>query len=402
MPCPHSRVQGAHFWKVHAMKRHFVGLVLCLGGLAACQDNKPSTPPAAPPPPKPGVITLAPSDVTITTEVAGRVLASKVAEVRPQVSGIIEERLFTEGAEVKEGDVLYRIADAPYEAAVESAKAVLDRAKGAVTAAVNKADRYKTLSTRDIASQQDFEAATAAAAQARADVAAAQANLEAARINLDRTRIRAPISGRIGTSALTVGALVTANQGNALATIQTLDPVFVDVPESATVLLRTRLAWESGTLKSPGDAVPMTILLDGGKAYPHTAPLRFANAAVSEATATVTLRGTVANPDRFLLPGMFVRGTAVLGTQPGALAVPQRAVQRNPRGQAFVMIVGEDNKVEERIIEVSRAVGNRWLVDAGLKAGDRIIMDGLQRVRPGMQVSPVPFEEAPAKPAGKP
>ena len=370
----------------------------CLfAGLVGCNDSKPpAAPPAASPPAKVGFVVAKPQDAPISVELSGRVLASRIAEVRPQVSGIIEKRLFTEGAEVREGEVLYEIAAAPYQAAMESAKAALDRARGAVTAAVNKAERYRTLSNREVASQQDTETAQAAAVQAKADVAAAEANLEAARINLDRTKVRAPINGRIGTSALTVGALVTANQSNALATIQTLDPVYVDVPQAATQVLRIRTEIDSKVLNAPKDGFQMTLMLDNGAVFPHQGELKFTNATVSESTGTVTLRANFANPQRLLLPGMFVRGTAVVGVKPGALLVPQRAVTRNPRGQAVVLLVDADGKAQERVIEVDRSVGSAWMVDRGLAAGDRVIVDGVQRVRPGAPVTPVPFEEAAA------
>ena len=371
--------------------------------LSGCNDAKPPAP-AAPPPPTVGVVTLAPRDVVIVSELAGRVLASRVAEVRPQVSGIIQNRLFTEGAEVKEGEILYEIADEPYKAAFESATAALDRARGAVTAAVNKAERYRTLSNRDVASQQDLETARAAADQAKADVAAAQANLEAARINLDRTKVRAPIDGRIGTSALTVGALVTANQANALATIQTLDPVFVDVPQSAVMVQRMRSEIEQGILRPDPGGIQMTLLLDNGRPYKDRGILRFTNTTVSETTGTVTLRASFANPERLLLPGMFVRGTATLGARKEALLVTQRAVTRNPRGLATVMVVGEGDKAEERTIEVERSIGSDWIIDKGLAGGDRVIVEGLQRVRAGARVTPTPFVANAPQPAagGKP
>ena len=371
--------------------------------LSGCNDAKPPAP-AAPPPPTVGVVTLAPRDVVIVSELAGRVLASRVAEVRPQVSGIIQNRLFIEGAEVREGEILYEIADEPYKAAFESATAALDRARGAVTAAVNKAERYRTLSNRDVASHQDLETARAAADQAKADVAAAQANLEAARINLDRTKVRAPIDGRIGTSALTVGALVTANQANALATIQTLDPVFVDVPQSAVMVQRMRSEIEQGILRPDPGGIQMTLLLDNGRPYKDRGILRFTNTTVSETTGTVTLRASFANPERLLLPGMFVRGTATLGARKEALLVTQRAVTRNPRGLATVMVVGEGDKAEERTIEVERSIGSDWIIDKGLAGGDRVIVEGLQRVRAGARVTPTPFVANAPQPAagGKP
>lgn len=378
------------------MRSFFVAIAACTY-VAGCQENKPAAPPQMPPP-RVGIITVAAKDVTISVDVNGRVIASKVAEVRPQVNGIIEQRVFTEGSEVKEGDVLYKLDSAPYTAAVQNAKATLDRAKGAVTAAVNKASRYQTLSNREIASQQDMEAAVAAADQAKADVAAADANLRAAQINLDRTKILAPISGRIATSALTPGALVTAGQATALTTIQTLDPVFVDVPESATAVIAVREELAAGNLRPFKEGVLMTIILDNGRNYDHKGELKFANAAVNESTGTVTLRGTFQNPDRMLLPGMFVRGTAAIGVKPNAIIVPQRLITRNPRGEAVVFVVDADNKVQDKIVQLGRTVGADWIVEKGLAVGDKVIMDGIQRIRPGAVVTPVPFEQS--QPAG--
>jgi membrane fusion protein (multidrug efflux system) len=377
-----------------------VSILVVALALAGCneQGKAPAAGPggAPPPPADVGFVTLEPRTVAITTDVAGRVLPSLIAEVRPQVSGIIEKRLFVEGAEVKEGDVLYQIADASYRAAQASSQAALDRAKAALVAAQAKADRYKTLANRDIASQQDTETAVAAAQQATADVAAAKAALEAASINLGYTKVRAPISGRIGVSALTEGALVTANQATALAVIQALDPVFVDTPQSATAILSTRADLESGRIKQGPKGVEMSLTLDNGVVYNRSGQLKFTDVTVSQSTGTVTLRATFPNPDRILLPGMFVRGVATLGQREGAILAPQRAVTRDPRGAATAFVVTAQDKIEPRQLTVSRSVGSDWLVEKGLAPGDRLVMDGFQRIRPGASVKPVPFQPAPA------
>lgn len=361
--------------------------------LAGCNEQKPAAPPqGAAPPPQVGFLAVQPQSVAITTEVAGRVLPSLIAEVRPQVSGIIEKRLFAEGSEVKEGDVLYQIADASYRTAQASAQAALDRARAAEKAAQAKADRYKTLANREVASAQETESAIASAQQAAADVAAAKAALDSANINLGYTKVRAPISGRIGVSSLTEGALVTANQTAALATIQALDPVYVDTPQSATSVLATRAEIESGRLKMRPDGVSLQLTLDNGQPYAQQGQLRFTDVTVNQGTGTVTLRATFANPDRLLLPNMFVRAIATLGQRENVILAPQRAVSRDPRGQATAFVIGEGDKIEPRQLEVSRAVGANWIVEKGLAPGDRLVMDGLQRIRPGAVVKPVPFQ----------
>jgi membrane fusion protein (multidrug efflux system) len=378
--------------------------LLAAFALSGCNDSKPPQPAPGGPPPaaKVGFVVAQPQTVDVIAEVAGRVAPSLIAEVRPQVSGIIEKRLFVEGSEVKEGDVLYQIADASYRTTQASAQAALDRAKAALVAAQAKADRYKTLVNREVASAQETEAAVAAAQQAAADVAAAKAALDAANINLGYTKVRAPISGRIGVSTLTEGALVTANQANALATVQALDPVFVDTPQSASAVLATRAEVESGRLTMTEGGVKMRLILDNGQTYAQEGVLKFTDVTVNQGTGTVTLRATFANPERVLLPNMFVRGLATLGRRVDVLLAPQRAVTRDPRGQAMVFVIGEGDKVEARRVEVGRSVGTDWIVEKGLAPGDRIMMDGFQRVRPGAVVSPQPFQASPAPGAGAP
>lgn len=370
---------------------------LCALALAGCDERKPAAPPqGAAPPPQIGFLAVQPQTAAITTEVSGRVLPSLIAEVRPQVNGIIEKRLFAEGSEVKEGDVLYQIADASYRAAQASAQAALDRARAAQTAAQARADRYRTLANREVASAQETESAVAAAQQAAADVAAAQATLEAANINLGYTKVRAPISGRIGVSSLTEGALVTANQTAALATIQALDPVYVDAPQSATAVLATRAEIEAGRLKMRPDGVSIQLILDSGQPYAQQGQLRLTDVTVNQSTGTVTLRATFANPERLLLPNMFVRGVATLGQRENVILAPQRAVTRDPRGQAAAFVIGEGDKIEPRQLQVSHAVGANWIVEKGLSPGDRLVMDGFQRIRPGLVAKPVPFQPATA------
>lgn len=366
--------------------------------LAGCNEQKspPAQPAAAPPPPAIGFTVVQPQTVNITTELAGRVVPSLIAEVRPQVSGIIERRLFTEGSEVKEGDVLYQIAAASYQASQASAQAALDRARAAQVAAQSRADRYKELASRRIASEQDTESAIATAQQAVADVAAAKASLDAANINLDHTKVRAPISGRIGVSTLTEGALVTASQPTPLATVQALDPVFVDAPQSATAVLATRADIEAGRMQAPPGGIKMRLFLDNGQPYAQEGVLKFTDVTVNQGTGTVTLRATFANPDRILLPNMFVRGIAALATKNNALVVPQRAVTRDPRGQANAYVIGEGNRIEARQLSITHSDGNNWIVDSGLKPGDRVVMDGFQRIRPGAVVTPTPFQPATA------
>ena len=388
------------------LRGRLVPIALGVAILSGCNKPKQAAAPgqgAASPPPRVGFIVIQPQNAEITTELAGRVVPSLIAEVRPQVSGIIEKRLFPEGSEVRENDVLYQIADASYVAAQASATAALDRAKAALVAAQAKADRYNTLANRDIASQQDRESATAGALQARADVAAAEAALAGANINLGYTKIRAPISGRIGVSSLTEGALVTANQPTALATIQALDPVYVDAPQSATSVLATRADVEAGRLKMAAGGVKMRLNLDNGQTYAQEGLLRFTDITVNQGTGTVTLRATFANPERILLPNMFVRGIARLGLRENVILAPQRAVTRDPRGQATVYVIGAGDKIESRVLTTHRSEGADWVVEKGLAAGERLVMDGFQRVRPGAVVTPVPFEQSGATgPAGAP
>jgi len=322
------------------------------------------------------------------------------AEVRPQVSGIIKKRLFTEGSNVKAGQVLYQIDPAAYEAAFASARASQARAEASLVSVRLTEERYRELVKIRAVSQQDYDNASAALKQAEADLAFAKAAVETARINLAYTRIIAPISGRIGRSTVTDGALVTANQPAALATIQQLDSMYVDVTQTAADLLKLKQNLANGVMKKSATA-QIRLLLEDGARYPQAGTLRFSEVTVDQSTGSVTLRAVFPNPDQTLLPGMFVRAVIEEGVIDNAILIPQRGVTRNPKGDAVVMTVGAEEKVEPRPIKVVRTVGDSWLVSDGLKAGDRVILEGLQKARPGTQVKAVPFGSAPAAaPAG--
>jgi membrane fusion protein (multidrug efflux system) len=343
--------------------------------------------------PEVSVITIETQRVTLSTELSGRVAASLTAEVRPQVGGIIQNRLFTEGSDVKAGEVLYQIDPASYQAAHDGAQAALAKAEANLLPVKLKADRYKELLTSEAVSGQDLDDAVAALKLTEADIQSAKASLEAARINLAYTKVTAPISGRIGRSSVTNGALVTASQPTPLATIQQLDPVYVDVTQSSSDMLRLRKALESGRTTTSEKQAKVALTLDDGSQYPQPGILKFTEAFVDESTGSVTLRTLFPNPKLTLLPGMFVRATLEEGVREQGILVPQRGVTRNPAGSAMVMTVGADEKVEPRVIQADRTVGENWLVNEGLKPGDRVILEGLQKARPGTPVKAVPFEE---------
>jgi membrane fusion protein (multidrug efflux system) len=320
-----------------------------------------------------------------------------VAEVRPQVSGIILKRVFTEGSDVKAGQILYQIDPASYQAAFASAKAAEARAEANLIPARLKEERYRDLVKIKAVSQQDYDDAYAALKQSEADVASTRAAVETARINLAYTKITAPISGRIGRSTVTEGALVTSNQPAALAVIQQLDSMFVDVTQSTAELLRLKQNLSKGIMQKSASAQVRLLLEDGSK-YPLPGVLRFSEVTVDQSTGSVTMRAVFPNPKQNLLPGMFVRATLEEGTNENAILIPQQGVTRNPKGDALVMVVGAEEKVEARPIKVVRTVGENWLVSDGLKAGDRVILEGFQKARPGTQVKTVPFGSKPETP----
>lgn len=373
-----------------------VGLLLAGCGKSNSAGQKP---PASPP--EVGIVTIQPQRVAITTELPGRTSASLVAEVRPQVSGIIQKRVFTEGSDVKAGQLLYQIDPATYQAAFASAKAAEARAEANLTPTRLKEERYKDLVKIKAVSQQDYENAYASLKQAEAEVAAAKAAVETARINLAYTKVTAPISGRIGKSSVTDGALVTASQTAPLATIQQLGSMYVDITQSSAELLRLQQNLSSGQLKKGGAAqAKVKLLLENGAPYPLEGILKFSDVTVDPSTGSVTLRSIFQNPKQTLLPGMFVRAVVQEGVNDQAILVPQRGVTRNPAGNAMVMVVGAEEKVEPRIIKADRTVGDSWLVTEGLKSGDRVILEGIQKARPGTVVKAVPFgSKAEAAPA---
>jgi len=357
--------------------------------MAGCSKKSSGPPPG---PPEVGIVTLAPERVVLTTELPGRTAAYLVAEVRPQVSGLLLERKFEEGADVRDGDLLYQIDPAPYRAAVTQAEAALEMAEANLPAARSRAERLRELKDVHAIGEQDVDDAEAAYRRAAASVSASRAALESARINLSWTPIRAPISGRTGRSSVTVGALVTAYQPVPLVTIQQLDPIYVDVQQSSAELLRLRRALSRGVLTRDGESANrVRLLLEDGTPYAHAGTLQFQDVTVEPTTGSVTLRMVFPNPDHELLPGMFVRAVVEEGVDEDAILAPQEGVSRDPRGNAVALVVGTDGSVEQRSLELGRAIGNRWLVVAGLAAGDRLIVEGLQNVRPGMMVKAVPI-----------
>ncbi len=353
-------------------------------------------------PPEVGIVIVQPQHVALTTELSGRTSAHLIAEVRPQVSGIVQKRLFTEGSDVKAGEVLYQIDPATYQAAYNSARASLARAEANVVPAKLKAERYKELVKINAVSKQDYDDISAALKLAEADIDAAKAAVETARINLAYTKVTAPISGRIGRSTVTDGALVTAGQPAALSTIQQLSSMYVDVTESSADLLRMKQNLASGLLKSnSATRAKVKLFLEDGSVYPLSGILKFSEVTVDQSTGSITLRAVFPNPNNVLLPGMFVRAIVEEGLNEQAILVPQRGVTRNPAGEATVMVVGNEEKVEQKIIKVARTVGDNWLVSQGLKPGDRVILEGLQKARPGTPVKAVPFGSKPdTVPAG--
>jgi len=346
---------------------------------------------AAPPPPAPGptpvgVIIVAEQPVQLSTELPGRTSPYETSDVRPQVDGIIRARLFTEGDYVRAGQPLYRIDPVSYEAQTANARASLAKARAATIAADGQVRRYAELVKRDFVSRQLYENALSAAGAARAEVEAQAAALRSAQIDLDRTTIRAPISGRIGRSLYTTGALVKAGQDNPLSTIQRLDPIYVDIQQSSSDLLRLREQILSGQVAS--DTAPVRLKLESGSTYPLVGTLSFADVTVDPATSSQTVRAVFPNPQHLLLPGMFVRGELTQGVQARAILVPQRAVSRDERGRPTVLVVGKNNMSELRVIQADRTSGDNWVVTGGLKPGEKVIVDAGPLVRPGVPVKP--------------
>jgi membrane fusion protein (multidrug efflux system) len=369
---------------------HHVAVLSAALLLAGCGGAAPGgRPMGGGPPPQVTVVTLKAESVTLTRDLPGRTNAFLVAEVRPQVSGIVKQRRFTEGALVKAGQPLYELDDAIYRAQLNSAQASLQKAQATLAAARLAADRSRELVKIDAVSAQDNDNAIAAFGQAQADVAAGQAAVTNGEVNLAYAHIVAPISGRIGKSAVTQGALVTANQTAAMATIQQLDPIYVDVNQASSEWLQLKQEIEAGRAQSGAAESPVKIILTDGRTYDHDGKLQFADVTVDPTTGDFLLRAIVPNPDGLLLPGMYVRAVLDEGILPQGVLAPQQGITHDPKGNGSAMVVNRDGKVEPRIVKASRTIGNQWLIDEGLAAGDRVIVEGLQKVQPGMTVKAV-------------
>lgn len=370
----------------HGLRPLLLPVLLALT-LVACSNEKAAPPPA----PVAEVIVqpVATQALAVNQRLPGRTVAYMISDVRPQVGGILQKRLFTEGQDVKAGEVLYQIDPASYQAALDSAKANLAQAEAAVLAARPKAQRYANLLKLDAVSQQAADEAQATLRQNEAAVLAAQAALQTARINLDYTRIKAPISGVVGTSSYTPGALVTSNQETPLTTIRQLDPIYVDVSLSSAQLLSLRKRMSSGALKSAGEAIDVRVLLEDGSTYDQTGSLAFIGTSVGTGTGDVLLRAVLPNPDGLLLPGMYVRAELPMAINDNAILVPQSAITRNTRGEATVQLVDDDNQLSQRVIQLGDALGDQWIVLSGLQAGERLVIAGGSRLKPGATVNPV-------------
>ncbi|WP_107222069.1 efflux RND transporter periplasmic adaptor subunit [Thauera aromatica] len=367
--------------------------------LAACSGGEPGAAPQSAPPPAPmvTVVTVHAETVPMVAELPGRTAPYLIAELRPQVTGIVKERSFTEGSEVRAGQVLYQIDPAPYQAVHASAAADLARAEANLHAARLKSERYAELVRIEAVSRQANDDAAAALGQARAEVAAAKAALEKAKIDLDYTRVKSPIAGRIGRSAVTPGALVTANQDAVLATVQQLDPIYVDLTQSSVELLRLRREIAAGRLQAGAKGeVPVKLMLEDGSEYAAEGRLAVSEVTVDESTGSVTLRARFPNPKGELLPGMYVRARLPQGVRSDAILVPHAALSRDARGTALVMVVDGAGKAEARPVTVAQSIGERWVITGGLASGERVVVEGLQKIRPG---APVQAQEAGAAPA---
>ncbi|MBC2735039.1 MAG: efflux RND transporter periplasmic adaptor subunit [Desulfobacteraceae bacterium] len=373
--------------------------VLCGLLMAGCQPEQQaaSMPPAAP---TVSVVTVQPQPVLLTTELPGRTSAYRIAEIRPQVNGLIQKRIFTEGTDVQAGDLLYQIDPAPFRAALKNAEAALVRSEANLPAIRSRTERYKELLADKAVSQQEYDDVAAALHQLEADIQYGKATVETARINLAYTRITAPISGRIGRSNVTEGAIVTAYQPVALATIQQLDPIYVDVPQSTTELLRLKRRLADGRLnRNDASQETVSLILPDSTAYPLAGVLQSQEVSVDPTTGSVTLRAVFPNPDSVLLPGMFVQTVIKEGVNQAAILVPQQGVSRDRKGNPTALIVDAESKTALRMLTVDRTVGDQWLVSAGLAPGDRVIVEGLKMLRPGTGVKAVPFNIGGAEPA---
>lgn len=373
----------------------FVSTIAAALTLAGCGDSseKSGGEASAARVPEAGYVLVYPQPVVLSANVAGRVVAYNAAEIRPQVGGIVKERVFKEGGEVKQGDVLYRLDAQSYEAALASAEATLKKNEAALVSAKLKFDRYKTLSTTSVVSQQDRDDAESSYLQAQADIAVAQADIATARINLGYTTITAPISGQIGTSSVSVGALVTASQTDALATIRQIDPVYVDLTESSGNLIKFRNQLKKGKFSplvgGPESKAEVKLSFADGTPYDLVGEIASADQFVAETTSTFTIRSRFANPERMLLPGMYVLATISLASDDEGFLLPQRAVSRNAKGEATARFITADGAAETRVLDIATDIGSNWLVTGGVADGDKLIVDGLQSVQDGTPVTPV-------------
>jgi len=374
-------------------------IALALSALVGCGARQAPTGERGPT--EVGVVTLAARSISIVDELPGRTVAYRVAEVRPQVSGIVQKRMFEEGSEVKNGEQLYQIDAATYAAALRSAEAALQRAEANRDKAVLLKDRYAPLQTANLVSKQAYDDAVTGVAAAEADVAAAKAQVETARINVVYCQVRSPIPGRVGRSLVTEGALVTSQQAAPLAVVQQLDPIYVDITQSSVDMVKLQRALLSGELQhDEQNATEVSLTLEDGTEYKEHGKLQFAEVTVDQGTGAVLLRALFPNPTRELLPGMFVRAKLTQATKRDALLVPQRGVTRNQQGDAVVLVVGDGDVVAERMVTAARTIGNDWLISGGLNAGDRVVLDGLQKVRPGARVRPVELAAEQSQPGG--
>ena len=364
--------------------------------VTACDDaKKEASPQQAAPPVEVGFVTLQPTTINLVAEMPGRTVAFRKADVRPQVDGIIKKRSFTEGAYVEAGQQLYLIDKDKYQAELDAALAGLARERANLDLATKNRLRYEALRKTRTASEQSYDDAVAAEAQSKAAIASAQAEIDKARIELNYTTVTAPLSGQIGASTDSEGALVTASQSTALATITQLDPIYVDVTQAGGKLLKIKDAIASGRVKGLDEAnIDVRLVLDAtGQEYPILGKLQFSDVTVNETTGSVRLRAVFPNPDKILLPGMFVRGYVDQGRIDGGFLVPQRSVMRRPDGSAYIYVIGRDDKVVSKDIEIEQSKGKDWVVTAGIDSGDRVIVDGLQRIAPGMAVTPKELDE---------
>jgi len=377
---------------------HVLPAAVLFAALALSGCSKKTPAPAVSAPVEAGVVTIAARPLTLTRELPGRTSAYRIAEVRARVSGIVLKQLFIEGRDVKEGQSLYQIDPAPYQAALDSAKASLARAQASATSARLQEERFKHLLAENAISQQDYDNALAAFNAADADVAAGQAAVQTAAINLGYTNVTSPISGRIGLSSVTEGAYVQAGAATLLATVQQLDPLYVALTQSSTEVFNLRRALAAGRLEaSATDNAKVNLILDDGSAYSEEGAIQFSDITVDPTSNSITLRALFPNPKTELFPGLFVRARIAEGTAPAAILAPQPGVGRNQRGDATALVVGAESKAELRILKIDRAVGNQWLVSDGLKPGDQLIVQNLQRIRPGSVVKPVPATNLPAQ-----